>query len=78
MQQLPEGRFGPTKCNDIGTFDKFVNEHRGNNTYVIQEKTTFHCPEKYGKKWYKLLAFKSKMKIIEANQEPILILSLFI
>ena len=33
-QQLREGRYGPTKHNDIGTF-----EHRGNNIYVIQEKT---------------------------------------
>ena len=33
-QQLQEGRYGPTKHNDIGTF-----EHRGNNIYVIQEKT---------------------------------------
>ena len=26
-QQLPEGRFGPTEVNDIGTFEHFIAEN---------------------------------------------------
>ena len=29
----------------LALLKKFVYKYRGNNTYVIQEKTAFHCPE---------------------------------
>ena len=38
-EQLPEGCFGLTKGNNIGTFEWIVYDYRGNNTFVVQENS---------------------------------------
>ena len=54
LSQIPEGNFGPTKYNNIGTF-----EHRGNNTYVIQEKTALVWILKNRKKREKRMSMRN-------------------